>query len=266
MSLGHFALGVASLVMGVHHLSKGAQRLGMLRGGDLEGMTADRAMPAPGTYPGRAFHNSGRGNVITPGGPRSMQMQSFNIRTLEDRIRYLHKLADDGKRDPEVYAFARRALSRRCGSGWCVPEKDNLGEARTLHGALRRAVPPRVSGRDMAAARGLFGNIRKNVRYTSDIANVDTYQKPGHTLALRTGDCDDYSTLTCASLQSIGIPCRYKVIRTKGAKDWNHIYAQAGLPRQKPTRWISMDSSVNMPFGWEAPPSMVAASRVFRVG
>jgi hypothetical protein len=216
MSLGQVALGVASLVMGVHHLSKGAQRLGVVRHSAFEGMTAEQAIPAPVHVPGRAFHSSNRGNVVTPNGTRSMQMRSYNIRTLEDRIRYLKALADEGKRDPQVYAFTRRALSKQCGSGWCVREKDNLGEARTLFGSLRRTVPPRLTGRDVATARSLFGNIRKNVRYTSDIAGVDTYQKPGHTLALRTGDCDDYSSLTCAGLQSIGIPCRYKVIRTKG--------------------------------------------------
>jgi transglutaminase-like putative cysteine protease len=266
MSFGHLALGVASIVMGVHHLSKGAARLGVIRGeGGLDGLTAREAMPAPTRVRGRPFHDSGRNHVVTPNGRRSMQMRSFHIRGLDERIDYLRKLADEGKRDPQVYAFARRALTRRCGRGWCVREKDNLGEARAIFGALRKVAPPRMTARDVATARSLFDNIRRNVRYTSDIAGVDTYQKPSHTLALRTGDCDDYSTLTCASLQSIGIPCRYKVIRTRGARDWNHIYPQAGFPRQRPTRWISMDSSVNMPFGWEAPPSMVAASRTFTV-
>ncbi len=117
----------------------------------------------------------------------------------------------------------------------------------------------------MQTARRVFRNLRRDVRYTSDIAGVDTYQKPSHTLSLRSADCDDYTTLACATLGSVGIPCRFKVIRTKGAKDWNHIYAEAGLPRQNPTRWIPLDASVNMPFGWEAPPRMVAASRTFRV-
>jgi hypothetical protein len=78
-------------------------------------------------------------------------------------------------------------------------------------------------------------------------------------------NCDDFSSLTCSALGSIGIPCRFKVIRTKGANTWNHIYPQAGFPRANPKRWISMDSSVNMPFGWEAPPKMVAESRIFNV-
>lgn len=263
MSLGQVALGVASMVIGVHHLRKGAKHLREHAGG-LSGVDQRRAMAAP--MPGGAFHNSGRHSVSTRNnGSVPMRMRSYNIRTLDDRIRYLNALADDGKRDPQVYAFARKALSRKCGGKWCVGEKDNVGEAKALFGEIRRRVPPKQTAADVATARGLFKNIRRNVRYTSDILGVDTYQKPAHTLALGTADCDDYSSLTCASLGSVGIPCRYKVIRTRGARDWNHIYPQAGFPRANPQRWISMDSSVNMPFGWEAPKSMVAASRVFRV-
>ncbi len=272
MSFGQVALGVASLVMGVHHLNNGARQLAAqrrtARSTGLDGLMAGDTMPAPRSVrvPGRSIMDSGRSGVAVPGGGRmSMRMRSFDIRTLGDRIEYLRGLSDAGKRDPQVYAFARRTLTRRCGNKWCIPEKDNLGEARALHGALRRQIPPNMTLRDIMGAKRLFGNIRNNVRYTSDIAGVDTYQKPGHTLALRSGDCDDYSSLTCSALGSVGIPCRYKVIRTKGASDWNHIYAQAGFPRQKPSRWVSMDSSVAMPFGWEAPQRMVAASRTFRV-
>lgn len=230
-------------------------------------MQARYAVPAPVgvRVPGRAFMDSGHQSIRTANGNVPMRMRSFHIRTLDERIRYLNRLADEGKRDPSVYAFARRAVTQRCGNDWCVKEKDTLGEARALFGAIRRQLPAGATPRDVAVARKLFGNIRQNVRYTSDIAGVDTYQRPAHTLSLHSGDCDDYSTLTCAALGSLGIPCRYKVIRTKGANDWNHIYPQAGFPRAKPTRWISMDSSVSMPFGWEAPPQMVAESRVFNV-
>lgn len=171
-----------------------------------------------------------------------MRLRTYQIKKLEDRIRALRQLVQDGKRDPAVYEFARRAVNKKCGKDWCVPEKNNGAEI----GALFRAV-------------------RNNVRYTSDIAGVDSYQKPSHTLRFRTGDCDDYSSLTCALAQSLGLPCRFKVIRTKGAPEWNHIYAQIGLPRRRPKKWISFDASVDMPLGWEAPRSMVDASRVFYV-
>ncbi len=271
MGLGQVALGVASLVMGMHHLRTGARRLSGTYDEGMEGyggMDARRgAVPAPRSIqvPGRAFIDSGRRAVSTPNGQVPMRMRGFHIRTLDDRIKYLRRLAVEGKLDPEIYAFARKAVNRRCGNRWCIDEKDNLGEAKALFGALRQRKPPRMSARDVEAAGRVFRQIRNNVRYTSDISGVDTYQRPSHTLSLHGGDCDDYSTLTCATLGSVGIPCRFKVIRTKGAKDWNHIYAQAGFPRANPQRWISMDSSVNMPFGWEAPKRMVAASRVFRV-
>lgn len=598
MGLGQVALGIASLVMGVNHLRNGARQLSaldglagrpplspLLRQPRREYLRETRGLslgmtPVNVRVPGRAFANTGHKTVATLRGNRVMRMRSYNIRTLDDRIAYLQKLADEGKRDPEVYAFVRRAIGKKCGGKWCIPEKDNLGEAHAVFSALHRARPPRFTQSDIVNARGIFKGLRRNVRYTSDIAGVDTYQRPSHTLALGAGDCipggslllredgimvpiedicegdtifdgtgwakvtkwwhkgvqdiralglnngsvflstdghrmfrvprkdnrigaavdaeevlakdidigdellqprelafaegrtldpdkafllgvyiaegsvrrrrvdgtlacvgiagiadskgyrerlieagerlgfavavhkkevyltdagttlhtllsgcgakafvkrlphvqwtpetaldilsgldadggmatngtnfvfsttsrtlavqyrllqrlqgkstsikmvidhggfgenpvyrvtvrkdnrrlpwakvrqiseaapdhvydietdssrfylpeqdivvhncDDYSSTTCAALGAIGIPCRYKVIRTKGAKDWNHIYAQAGFPRANPQRWISMDSSVNMPFGWEAPPRMVAASRVFR--
>lgn len=281
MALSDLALGIASIAIGLNTLKKGFGHLSAAQNPrpkaafypenrrlSLDGFanTPGRVVPMSVRVPGRPFANTGYRNVRTANGQNvPMQMRSFNIKTLDDRISYLQRLVDAGKRDPHVYAFARRAISKRCGNAWCTPEKDNLAEAKAVFGAVQ-AGRRGATGPDMAAARNLFRSIRRNVRYTSDIAAVDTYQKPSHTLALKTGDCDDYSTLTCAALQSIGIPCRFKVIRTKGANDWNHIFPQAGFPRQNPKRWVSLDSSIDMPFGWEAPPKMVADSRVFRVG
>lgn len=268
MSFGHVALGLASIAIGVHHVRNGVKRLQNAGAPPVQPRRGLGA--APVSLPGRPFSQSGYKTVRASDGSRvPMQMRSYNIRNLDDRIAYLRRLVDTGKRDPRVFAFARRQLTHRCGSDWCIPEKDNLAEAKAVFAAIQRGQAPNATAQmraDLAEARNLFSQIRKNVRYTSDIAGVDTYQKPAHTLALKTSDCDDFSSLTCASLQSIGIPCRFKVIRTKGANEWNHIYAQAGFPRHAPERWVSMDSSVNMPFGWEAPSKMVAASRVFRVG
>jgi transglutaminase-like putative cysteine protease len=269
MALSDLALGIASIAIGLNTLKKGLGHLSATNTPARKRLSFEGFSDAPPVYnrrkatslPGRPFTSSGTKSV--QGVP--MQMRSYNIRTLEDRIVYLRRLVDAGKRDPHVYAFARRAVSKKCGNSWCTPEKDNLAEAKAVFGAIsagrRGATEP-----DMTEARNLFRSIRDNVRYTSDIASVDTYQKPSHTLRLKTADCDDFSTLTCAALQSLGIPCRFKVIRTKGANDWNHIFPEAGFPRANPTRWVSMDSSVNMPFGWQAPPKMVADSRVFRVG
>ena len=45
----------------------------------------------------------------------------------------------------------------------------------------------------------------------------------------------------------------------------NHIYAQIGLPRRAPSKWISFDASVAVPFGWEPPKSMIAKARTFNI-
>lgn len=175
-----------------------------------------------------------------PGAPVAMRI--YPVKSLDDRIKRIRERVARGMVDPKVYGFARKVVNQKCGDNWCIPEKDNLKEMEAI-----------------------FKAVRQNVRYTSDILGVDTYQHPKHTLGLNGGDCDDYSSLLCSLLLSLGIPCRLKVIRTKDAKEWNHIYAQGGLPRANPTRWYSLDASVPKPFGWEAPGSMVADTRIFSV-
>lgn len=216
MSLGQVVLGLASLALGLQQIRKGTKTLG----------EATRGYRAP---------TSTRGTFG--------KMTVHEVKSLDDRIRHLRERVAKGKVDPEVYAFTRAALTKRCGSDWCVREKDTLKEAEAI-----------------------FNAVRSNVRYTSDIAGIDTYQNPARTLRLKAGDCDDYSSLICSALLSAGIPCRFKVIRTKDANEWNHIYVQAGIPKNNPKQWVSMDASVPVRFGWEAPKSMVAESKVFSVG
>jgi len=221
-------LGLAGIALGLNQIKKSADRINQAKPqGRPNGLS-------------RSFNPSRQVDVTlnTPSGP--VRLRTYHIKNLDERIVHLRKLVEQGKRDPAVYEFARRAVNGKCGDAWCTPEKNNMAEAKAL-----------------------FNAVRANVRYTSDIAGVDSYQKPSHTLKFRTGDCDDYSTLACAAAATLGLPCRFKVIRTKGASDWNHIYAQIGFPRQRPSRWVSFDASVNMPFGWEAPESMVDAFRVF---
>jgi len=225
-------LGLAGIAMGLRQITGGLQKLDTSK--TRRGAQVQRARPVrrgPQRPLGDLFVNTPSGQI---------RLRTYNINNLDERIVHLRQLVQAGKRDPAVYEFARRAVNGKCGSSWCVPEKDNLAEMRAL-----------------------FNAVRKNVRYTSDIAGIDSYQKPGHTLSLRTGDCDDYSTLACALASSLGMQCRFKVIKTTDAPTWNHIYAQIGFPRRSPRKWISFDASVPMPFGWEPPANMIADSRVF---
>jgi len=233
-------LGLAGIAMGLRQISGGVRHLKEASG------TSRRPSRGPSRPASRKKVRpvgvSSLDDVFVPTPSGSIRLRTYLIKDLDGRIDYLRELVQAGKRDPAVFEFARRAVNARCGDNWCVPEKNNFAEAKAL-----------------------FDAVRANVRYTSDIAGIDTYQKPSHTLALHTGDCDDYSTLACAAAATLGLPCRFKVIRTKGAPTWNHIYAQIGLPRARPRKWISFDASVAMPFGWEPPKSMIAEARVFNL-
>lgn len=77
-----------------------------------------------------------------------------------------------------------------------------------------------------------------------------------------TSQCDDGNAILAgALLQAIGYPVKLRVIQTTDSSTWSHIYALAGLPPTKPTRWLPFDWSVtdSVP-GWEAPGAKEAAA------
>lgn len=184
-------------------------------------------------------------HMQTLAGPIRMTRRTVN--TLDDRLANIKALATEGKFDPTVIAWTRQQLTRKCrpggnGEQWCVPEKDTKAEISAI-----------------------FHGLRRDIRYTSDLVGADTYAHPRVTLRMKSGDCDDYSSLGCAALMSAGIPCRFKVIRTKQSSSWDHIFIQGSVSRNGNGPWMSLDASVPVKPGWEPPPSMVAESRIFDV-
>lgn len=167
-------------------------------------------------------------------------MRRHEIRSLDDRIKHLRALAISGAADPTLRMMTARLLARKCGAQWCIPERDYPKEIRAV-----------------------FSAVRQHVRYTRDTEHADLYQHPLRTLQSGAGDCDDFSSLLAAMLLSIGYPVHYRVIRSEGARDWNHIYVMVGLPPQKPERWVALDATVAMPPGWQSP--RIAAKRDFPV-
>lgn len=255
MDIGRVALGLLSIFGGVSALQRGGKHLS-------EGLRGSRTVRGP---------LLGVGAATRPGGPRSevrnvrgralprlvkqgvhKKTSSGSIRTtlrsvdnLDERLSVIIDLAHKGKFDPEVIAWARKELTKKCrpgwnGEQWCVPEKNTEAEIMALFKALRR-----------------------DTRYTSDILGADTYMHPRVTTRLQSADCDDFSSKGCAALMSVGIPCRFKVIQTKKSSTPDHIFIQAGTPKERPTKWISLDASVSMPPGWEAPASMVTREWIY---
>jgi len=120
---------------------------------------------------------------------------------------------------------------------------------RDLAGQILRQAA--VRGKDwQREVDAIFTWVQRNIRYTRDILDVDTFQKPYKTLETRIGDCDDMTTLMGALLGSVGYPVRIKVIAA-GSADWDHVYPLVGMPPHAPVRWIAVDASIDAGLGYE---------------
>lgn len=239
MDLFRLGLGVISIWGGVSALNRGLSHLGAglgrANGGSQTKVIKRRKRTLPTIHRGR--------HVQTSAGPVRVTLKS--VGSLDDRLEAIMENAEKGKFDPEVIAWARKELTKKCGGGWngeqwCVKEKDTEAEILAIFKALRR-----------------------DVRYTSDILGADTYMHPRITKKTMSADCDDFSAFGCAALMSVGIPCRFKVIQTKNSNTPDHIFIQAGTPKDGPRKWIPLDASVPMPPGWEAPKHMVSKEWIY---
>lgn len=167
-----------------------------------------------------------------------LKFQERRVRTIDERVAYVHQQMIQGTRDPKIYALAREVLTKKCGDGWCVDEKDHKAEVTAL-----------------------FNEVRKRVRYTWDPTDYDAFQTPAKTLALAAGDCDDYVSLLGALCRSVGHKVRSRIVQTQGSDTWNHIY----LAVQVNGQWMPCDPSVKQPAGWEVPSNLVVRKQDYDV-
>lgn len=144
----------------------------------------------------------------------------------EETLAEMTKLINNGKIDPMVIERARDIISD-------VPEKDYEQEADKI-----------------------FKFVQKNVRYTKDVAGVETLTAPqrmlreiesrGHTF----GDCDDKTILLGTLLESVGHQTRLVVTSQSPTKEFQHVYLEANLLGE----WIPLDATKkDAQMGWEQP-------------
>lgn len=205
---------------------------GALRTGQLGDGGVGRAPVGP--------QKSAAGKNVESGVP--LNFEERRVKSIDQRVAFVHEQMVKGTRDPLVYQLARKVLGRKVGGedgDWEVPEKDNWAEAQTL-----------------------FKEVRKRVRYTWDPTDYDAFQTPRKTLALKAGDCDDQVALLGAMLRSIGLQVRSRIVQTKGESNWNHIYLTVNIPGKG---WIPLDPTVNQPPGWEVPAPLIIRKQDFAV-
>ena len=106
---------------------------------------------------------------------------------------------------------------------------------------------------DWAQARAIYQAVKERIRFRGE--RGETVQNPVLTLKWQAGDCDDFTTLICAMLMSIGIPARIQTVSLPGHRDYRHVYAVAGIRRNgQVVEWRALDATVpHTAAGWQPP-------------
>jgi len=105
-----------------------------------------------------------------------------------------------------------------------------------------RIVQPCPGKDDLCEVSAIQNWVRSNIRYTSDVLDVETLHTPLYTLQERAGDCDDQATLTAALLMTVGIPAAYCAVGVNGGS-YSHVMAFAGVRNQG--RWVSVETTLD---------------------
>jgi len=71
--------------------------------------------------------------------------------------------------------------------------------------------------------------VSQAIKYTRDVADVETVQTPDKTLADRSGDCDDKCVLLASLLQSIGHPVRFVAVAFSPGGPFSHVFIESPL-------------------------------------
>jgi hypothetical protein len=140
------------------------------------------------------------------------------VRTLDDRVNVLRGLV--WGKGPEGPIGTLRD-----------PRMRQIGLMVTQH------CPPR---NDLCELKAAFDFMVRNVRYTGDITNKDTFQTALRTLQYGGGDCDDGSVLGAVLGMENGFTWKWRITSNTGAT-WDHIYSMAGIPKHHPEDWIAFD-------------------------
>ena len=152
---------------------------------------------------------------------QAMVDQCPGVDGIKQTLAIMRKLKDAYKIHPIVRGLAMSLIAQ-------IPQKDYRAEIHAL-----------------------TDYVKNNVRYTRDVAGVETLQTPTKTLEFGQGDCDDKSTLLAAMLESIGHKCRFRAVGMRKG-NFCHVFPEVQYAGQ----WLSLETTEPVAVGW-APPGIV---------
>ena len=95
--------------------------------------------------------------------------------------------------------------------------------------------------------------VQQNIRYVNE--GAETFQSPVRTLTARIGDCDDFTTLVCALLESIGI--RSELVGLQWGGSFRHIFPRAVIGGRR----IPLDATLSMDVAQLTNPIAISLAR-----
>lgn len=119
----------------------------------------------------------------------------------------------------------------------------------------------------LCEAKAIYDWTKKNIRYTGDIGphklgrngpveGVDLFPTAARVVEFGGDDCDGHSILNCTLALHNGMACKFRITSPtkRNKEDYSHIYAMVGLPKNNPTKWAALDTTLEHGrFGTEAP-------------
>lgn len=119
---------------------------------------------------------------------------------------------------------------------------------RNLAEQIVAAVPGKSYFGEAAAVQNW---VRNNIRYTGDIAEVETLKTPEELFISRFGDCDDMSLFAGTLLQTLGHPVRYVAVGGDPGI-YEHVFPETKIG----SRWVAVETTENVALGW-VPPELI---------
>jgi hypothetical protein len=161
--------------------------------------------------------------VPTAGAPT---LRVHRVSSLEDRVRLLQKLVN----------FGEAAFDKSSPPFGSIrdPEMRRIGLAVTEVCKARD---------DRCELMAIYDFVKRNIRYTGDVTNKDTFQSAYRTMQMGGGDCDDFSILIAVLSLVNGFQTKFRITSNYGSS-WDHIMCLAGLPKLEPRSWIVLDATL----------------------
>jgi hypothetical protein len=191
-------------------------------------------------------------------GPISTQTQvaGYSVVYDDDRVELIRQQVFESVKDPLVLWVARH-VTARCGH-------DEACELEAIHDA----VSPYRSGTIPLPDADSGGVIEtKGLRFVNDPRFTDTYPTAGkilrwHSQGATGEDCDGHVILVDSMLNALGW-LTGAVIASQDGQEFVHIYPVAGYPKDDPTEWVPLDTTLKeASVGWWPPKNMVKRNRI----